>query len=704
MQRAPSRFRGSTTRALAFAVTLLSVAGAAHAAGPLIVNGAGEPVVWSAGPVSYNPDRGKLGALVNADALIHLATSAAVWTDVPTSTVSLSAGTQLPVDVVASNWETYLSACGDGLSPIVFDEDGSITDDLYGVGANQHIIGFAAPACGTNVPPVITEGFAVLNGKFLDGVTNVANPELTADEFDAVLIHELGHYLGLDHSQVGLAEAMDGTGPNDDAIATMFPILINATEERVLSLDDVASISTLYPAPAFLSDFGTITGTIAMPNGDPFQGAHVVARAVADPRVTAVGNVSGARYFPSVFGGPPAPALRGLYELHGLPPGDYTIEIEDVHPSFTGGSSVGPLNVPAAIPGPPELWNGANEAGADPPDDPAAFEAVSVAAGATVGAIDVVINQNPPPPNDECAAATEIAATPFVDDLDVTGATTGAGDPMQSCPESAQHSNSVWYRFTPSVDGVLRIATTNSTYDTVVSVLTGACGTLTETGCDDDGGIGALSALDAVVQAGTAYWIEVTSYAFGGGVLHVDVDFTPAAACTAAPRAGCHVPTTTGKSILQWRSGAKSRLLWKWMPGTTTAPEFGNPLARTGTSYAFCAYDASSQLVASASAPPGDRCGLGLQNCWRQSSTGFNYKDRELLPDGLQSIQLKAGAAGRAKIFVKGRGASLEVPPLPAAFPLVVQIVNNAGICWQASYPATGVQRNDTLQLKAKGG
>jgi len=41
---------------------------------------------------------------------------------------------------------------------------------------------------------------------------------------------------------------------------------------------------------------------------------------------------------------------------------------------------------------------------------------------------------------------------------------------------------------------------------------------------------------------------------------------------------------------------------------------------------------------------------------------------------------------------------------LPAAFPLVVQLVSSDGLCWQATYPASGIRRNDTTQLKAKDG
>src|SRR5262245_48407212 len=108
---------------------LVLAAPPARAGGPLIVNGAGNPLVWNVSPITYNPDRGKLGVLTNAQALAHLATGAGAWNGVSTATVSLAAAAALPVDVTKANYETYLSTCGDGLSPIVFDVDGSITDD-----------------------------------------------------------------------------------------------------------------------------------------------------------------------------------------------------------------------------------------------------------------------------------------------------------------------------------------------------------------------------------------------------------------------------------------------------------------------------------------------------------------------------------------------------------------------------------------------
>jgi hypothetical protein len=336
--------------------------------------------------------------LDNASAVATVASSFGVWAGVPTATLSFADAGSLPVDVTAANYTAYVGHCGDGLSPIVFDADGSIIDDVFGVGASDTVLGFAAPECATYVPPVISEGLAVLNGKFIDGIDTPTNPEISLAEFDAVFIHEFGHYLDLDHSQVGREEAFDGDPSDDGAIPTMFPILENAAAQSSPSLDDAVALSTLYPAPSFGASFGSITGRVLRSDGAPFQGAYVIARKIDDPRITAVGVASGDRWFPANPGGPGDPDLVGRYEIDGLPPGSYTVEVEAIDPVFTGGSSVGPLDPPTALPGPPELWNGIDEAGTNPPDDPAASTPLVIAAGATASGIDVVLNALACPP------------------------------------------------------------------------------------------------------------------------------------------------------------------------------------------------------------------------------------------------------------------------------------------------------------------
>ena len=180
---------------------------------------------------------------------------------------------------------------------------------------------------------------------------------------------------------------------------------------------------------------------------------------------------------------------------------------------------------------------------------------------------------------------------------------------------------------------------------------------------------------------------------------------TPAAAtCGAAPMNGCLAPAS-GKARLQLRNrtpDTKDRLDWKWAKGATTnKSDFGNPLVSTG--YALCLYDGNDNLMATAQAPAGGTCNAGSPRpCWRENPKGYRYTDKDLTPNGLQQILLKAGPAGSALVKVKGKGALLPDPTLPVStLPVKVQLVNGAGRCWQATFSTT--LRNDGQQFKARG-
>ncbi len=527
--RGPSRRRWARATLRGTACVLVLLASRAHAAGPLIVNSSGAPLTWSGGVVDWNPDRGTLGTLSNAAATALVGNNFAKWQAVPTAALSITNGGQLPVDVTTANVNSFLGVCGDGVSPIVFDTDGSITDALLGSGASNSILGFAGPECGTLSPPTITEASAVLNGKFIDGIQTGNNPEITVAEFGAVFLHEFGHYLDLDHSQINLVEAFDGNPGNDDAIATMFPILVNGTEAATLARDDEVSISTLYPTAAFTNSFGRITGQILRSDGvTPFQGAYVIARNVADPRHDAIGYASGTLDTGAV------PALHGSFQLPGLVAGaSYTVEVEAIYPGFSGGSGVGPFSTPVVLPGPPEFWSGAGEAGGNPPDDPnAPGTAIVATAGQTTTSVDIILNAPVRPVNDDCSAATVVDPLPFADSIATDGATSEATDPVQTCG-ATQHANanSVWYRLVAPGTGTVTVSTAGSTYDTVLSAYTGACGSLAPVACSDDVNGGLQSAIGFAVSAGTTYLLEATQFGSpGGGTLALTVSFTPGTA------------------------------------------------------------------------------------------------------------------------------------------------------------------------------
>jgi hypothetical protein len=137
------------------------------------------------------------------------------------------------------------------------------------------------------------------------------------------------------------------------------------------------------------------------------------------------------------------------------------------------------------------------------------------------GQID--FNQSPPPPgdappNDSCLAPRVIASLPYQDALDTTKATSSSDDPV-SCTGTGD-SNTVWYAITSTLSGTFGIDTTQSNYDTVVSVYKGGCGALTPVTCNDDFSnptvTGRQSLLTVSVEQGVTYLIEASGKETGG--------------------------------------------------------------------------------------------------------------------------------------------------------------------------------------------
>jgi len=383
-------------------LAFLLLPAAALAGGPLLLRDTGAPFVWStAAPIPYRTDNGPLSAIVNEGAArARVLAMFNVWQNVASSTISYtragfinSVGVFADGDVSTGNeFDDVEGDCGAGnQSPIVYDANAAIFQDL-GIDQNS-VIGFAGPCAIDPGAGQFVSGRAAMNGLFQDG--QAAPDDLTAAEFDAAFVHEFGHFSGLDHSQINVNCASAACSADDIAgLPTMFPFLVDASQ-GVLSIDDVAWISRLYPAAGgggFAATHGTITGTVYFSDAESHaQLVNVVARRVDNPgtpgvnesRTTAGSNVSGYKF--RFFHGNPindpvgssdgsqAPGDIGLYEIP-LPPGNYTIEVESVDPAFVEGSRVGgPIRI--AMPGT-----------APPPSSP-----IAVAAGATASGNDVTL-------------------------------------------------------------------------------------------------------------------------------------------------------------------------------------------------------------------------------------------------------------------------------------------------------------------------
>ena len=82
---------------------LPSLSLAAAAGGPLRVCNAIPTKYAGAGTVTLNYDMGNLGGFTKAQADTIVNNAIALWTNVGTSTVTLSRGSDLPVDVTSAN-------------------------------------------------------------------------------------------------------------------------------------------------------------------------------------------------------------------------------------------------------------------------------------------------------------------------------------------------------------------------------------------------------------------------------------------------------------------------------------------------------------------------------------------------------------------------------------------------------------------------
>ncbi len=178
------------------------------------------------------------------------------------------------------------------------------------------------------------------------------------------------------------------------------------------------------------------------------------------------------------------------------------------------------------------------------------------------------------PGNDECANAL-----PVCDGQAVFGSTFNAdSDGTDGCDGGS--SPSVWYTYTPNVSGPVTVSLCDqdTTYDTVVSIWSGACPGATAIGCNDDNcdmGEGTISSLTSELNAGTTYLIRVAGYGGNAGNFRLLVTGGGGMGCSLLPNDNC-----------QGRSGI----------GTGTIPFTTVGATTDGPAHAACSTNSYAQI------------------------------------------------------------------------------------------------------------
>lgn len=260
-------------------------------------------------PILYRYDPGKLGPLTNEEAISIVEEAIKKWESISTAMIDFVRDDPgfLDKDIDASNYiSTKVNQ--NNYATIIFDDNGSI---LKGGGGGVPWFSYGRHIGGS----------VVLSGKYLQEAYLVKEVSPSSYEYSLnhlryVVLHELGHLLGIDHSQDDFE--------NSNGVMRYSP----TNNEPLIYPDDISAASLLYPNPDELRNYGRVEGRIVGGDrGTNYPGVNVVLININEPKKS-ISCVSG--YIPNGIG------TKGLFTFVAVPPGDYILGIEPINPKYFG--------------------------------------------------------------------------------------------------------------------------------------------------------------------------------------------------------------------------------------------------------------------------------------------------------------------------------------------------------------------------------
>jgi len=149
-----------------------------------------------------------------------------------------------------------------------------------------------------------------------------------------------------------------------------------------------------------------------------------------------------------------------------------------------------------------------------------------------------------PVPNDVCASATAVTVGTY------HGTTFGASRESVDTCLSNTYGGDVWYRWTATCSAQLQLNTCGSTFDTVVGIYAGSCGSPTLLMCNDDAetacpGDPFTSRLTMPVTNGATYLVRVSGYRYAAGDFSLNIEQSATSCAAPVVITGADTPFST---------------------------------------------------------------------------------------------------------------------------------------------------------------